>query len=196
MFVSSWGRFERKFNNIVEDLEQHGSLIDQEANEINRFGEENTLHGIRAIRAESQSQTDRRETKQGAEEFEAMSELLYTIDNGFAADMIDSAVETVPETTSPLCYLCTGLDISRSGFVAEYSLHYLRAGAGICKLCTLLFRAVENSQGPSPSASLPNTVSFYRNGSVLSLGIHGPVVLSLCAGPGILPSSWPEQHLN
>ncbi|RSL79211.1 hypothetical protein CEP52_017550 [Fusarium oligoseptatum] len=35
IFLTSWGRFERKFNNILEDLKQHGDLIDKEANARN-----------------------------------------------------------------------------------------------------------------------------------------------------------------
>ncbi|KAK6087378.1 NACHTdomain protein [Seiridium cupressi] len=32
MFLTSWGRFQRRFNSILEDLDRHGALIDQEAN--------------------------------------------------------------------------------------------------------------------------------------------------------------------
>lgn len=35
LFVTSWGRFQRKFDHILEDLDRHGSLVDNEANAHN-----------------------------------------------------------------------------------------------------------------------------------------------------------------
>lgn len=32
LFLTSWGRFQRRFDGIVESLERHGTLVDQEAN--------------------------------------------------------------------------------------------------------------------------------------------------------------------
>ncbi|KAM0476059.1 hypothetical protein ACHAPX_006475 [Trichoderma viride] len=32
LFLTSWGRFQRRFDNITEDMERHGDLIDKEAN--------------------------------------------------------------------------------------------------------------------------------------------------------------------
>ena len=34
LFVTSWGRFQRRFDNILDDLKHHGDLIDKEANAL------------------------------------------------------------------------------------------------------------------------------------------------------------------
>ncbi|RTE75699.1 hypothetical protein BHE90_009823 [Fusarium euwallaceae] len=167
MFSTSSARFQKRIHRIVEDLNRHGSLIDQWANRGRLFGARNAPEDM------SQSQIDR----------EATNELQYTTDNEFAVNMIDSATEPALEFASHLCYRCNTVDSSNSRLVIEYPLDHLREGAGACKLCTLLFQAVKNSQGSGSSASLPNMVSFHRKGSVLSLGSGGPAVLSLCAGP-------------
>ncbi|EEU35842.1 uncharacterized protein NECHADRAFT_20921, partial [Fusarium vanettenii 77-13-4] len=78
MFLTSWGRFERKFNNILEDLRQHGSLIDQEANARDISEAKKMREEIRAWRKESQSQLSREETEQSAKQFEAIASWLKT----------------------------------------------------------------------------------------------------------------------
>lgn len=69
MFLTSWGRFERKFNNILEDLKQHGSLIDQEANARN-------IAEARKMREENQSRLEREETERSAKQFETIASWL------------------------------------------------------------------------------------------------------------------------
>ncbi|CBX99800.1 hypothetical protein LEMA_P073890.1 [Plenodomus lingam JN3] len=63
LFLTSWGRFQRRFDNILQDLEYHGQLVDQEANALSIAAmadlrqqhtdwREKSLHGI--ILAEKQ----------------------------------------------------------------------------------------------------------------------------------------------
>ncbi|KAI1669942.1 NACHT domain-containing protein [Pyrenophora tritici-repentis] len=35
LFMTSWGRFQRRFSNILEELDRHGKLVDQQANALN-----------------------------------------------------------------------------------------------------------------------------------------------------------------
>ncbi|KAH7162298.1 hypothetical protein B0J13DRAFT_614956 [Dactylonectria estremocensis] len=52
-FLTTWGRFQRRFGNILEDLEYHGHLINTEANAYNISEEQKMRQDIRAWREES-----------------------------------------------------------------------------------------------------------------------------------------------
>lgn len=67
MFSTSWGCFERRFINILEDLKQHGSLIDQEANARNIAEARKMREDVRKWREESKNQVCREDTKQIAQ---------------------------------------------------------------------------------------------------------------------------------
>ncbi|KAH8688529.1 hypothetical protein BGZ61DRAFT_494602 [Ilyonectria robusta] len=76
IFLASWGRFERRFNTILEDLKQHGSLIDQEANSRNIAEARKMREDIRTWREESQSQVRREEVEQNAKQYESITSWL------------------------------------------------------------------------------------------------------------------------
>ncbi|UPK96932.1 hypothetical protein LCI18_007867 [Fusarium solani-melongenae] len=90
IFLTSWGRFERTFKHILEDLKEHGSLIDKEANARNiaeakemreniqswRKEIQARKEEIQARREESQSQLSREETEQSAKQFKAIASWL------------------------------------------------------------------------------------------------------------------------
>ncbi|KAM0420431.1 hypothetical protein ACHAPT_011852 [Fusarium lateritium] len=75
-FLTSWGRFERRFDNILEDLKQHGRLIDQEANARNITEAKKMREDIRAWREESQGRVRHDETEQSAKQFAAIASWL------------------------------------------------------------------------------------------------------------------------
>lgn len=83
IFLTSWGRFERTFKHILEDLKEHGSLIDKEANARNiaeakkmREDIKSWREEIQARREESRSQLSREETEQSANQFKAIASWL------------------------------------------------------------------------------------------------------------------------
>lgn len=72
MFLTSWGRFQRRFDNILEDLDRHGKLIDQEANARNIAAASQMRQDIRTWREESLDQVKRDEERQAAKEFRSI----------------------------------------------------------------------------------------------------------------------------
>lgn len=72
MFLTSWGRFQWRFDNILEDLDRHGKLIDEEANARNIAAASQMRQEIRAWREESIDQVKRDEERQAAKEFQSI----------------------------------------------------------------------------------------------------------------------------
>ncbi|KAF5675816.1 NACHT domain-containing protein [Fusarium heterosporum] len=72
MFTTSWGRFQRRFGNILEDLKQHGALIDLEANARNISQAKTMRDDIRKWREESETQVRREDVEQNAKQYESI----------------------------------------------------------------------------------------------------------------------------
>jgi hypothetical protein len=67
-FLTSWGRFQRRFNNILEDLARHGEQIDKEANAYNIAEAKNMRQSLEAWRQDSLAKLVRDEEEQTANE--------------------------------------------------------------------------------------------------------------------------------
>ncbi|PSN67186.1 hypothetical protein BS50DRAFT_384791 [Corynespora cassiicola Philippines] len=72
LFLTSWGRFQRRFDNILDDMHRHGALIDQEANAHNISEAQQMRRDIRAWREESLDQMRRDEEQTAAKHYEAI----------------------------------------------------------------------------------------------------------------------------
>ncbi|KAM0555877.1 hypothetical protein ACHAPJ_006279 [Fusarium lateritium] len=72
MFSTSWGRFERRFANILEDLKQHGSLIDLEANARDIAEAKEMRNSIRKWREESENKAHLQEVEENAKQYESI----------------------------------------------------------------------------------------------------------------------------
>ncbi|EAQ87140.1 hypothetical protein CHGG_03759 [Chaetomium globosum CBS 148.51] len=72
LFLTSWGRFQRRFDNILEDMERHEALIDLEAN-ARDIGEGRQLRqDIRLWREESLAKTRRLDEEHAAKQYKAI----------------------------------------------------------------------------------------------------------------------------
>jgi hypothetical protein len=69
MFLTSWGRFQRRFDNIIDDLKRHGDLIDREASARNISEAQKMRQEIRAWREESLDQVKQIEEEQAARQY-------------------------------------------------------------------------------------------------------------------------------
>ncbi|KAJ4152324.1 hypothetical protein NW754_004119 [Fusarium falciforme] len=147
MFVTSWGRFERKFSNILEDLNRHGSLIDQEANALNIVEAKKMREDIRTWREESQSQLSREETKQGAKQFEAIASWLK-INESDQLTIFDSISSEVTEYQGTCGWILKNPKVS-SWFQNKQDTPTLwlqgSAGTGKSVLCTQLVKFMQAS---------------------------------------------------
>ena len=72
MFLTSWGRFQTRFDNILEDLDRHGMLIDQEANAHNIAAASQMRLEIRTWREESLEQVKLNEERQAAKDLRSI----------------------------------------------------------------------------------------------------------------------------
>ncbi|KAL6352221.1 hypothetical protein LRP88_14426 [Fusarium phalaenopsidis] len=147
MFLTSWGRFGRKFDNILEDMNRHGSLIDQEANARNIAEAKKMREDIRAWREESQSQLSREETEQSAKQFEAIASWLKINESDQLA-IFDSISSEVTEYQGTCGWILKNLKI-RSWFQRKPDTPALwlqgSAGTGKSVLCTQLVNFMKAS---------------------------------------------------
>jgi archaellum biogenesis ATPase FlaH len=72
MFLTSWGRFQRRFDNILEDMKRHGELVDKEANAYDIAESRQMRQDIRAWREESLEQVERHEKEQAAKQYQTI----------------------------------------------------------------------------------------------------------------------------
>ncbi|RGP69068.1 nacht domain-containing [Fusarium longipes] len=72
MFSTSWGRFQRRFDNILEDLNRHGTLIDLEANARNISEAKSMRDDIRKWKEESEKKIDQQELEHNASQYDSI----------------------------------------------------------------------------------------------------------------------------
>jgi hypothetical protein len=72
MFTTSWGRFQARFGNILEDLKQHGALIDLEANARDISQAKAMRDDIRKWREESENRVSQEDIEQNAKQYESI----------------------------------------------------------------------------------------------------------------------------
>ena len=70
--MTSWGRFQRKFDHILEDLDRHGSLVDNEANARNIAESRRMREKIQAWKEKSMIKMEQDEKDKQGREFEAI----------------------------------------------------------------------------------------------------------------------------
>lgn len=72
LFLTSWGRFQRRFENILDDLKRHGELIDLEANARNIAEARQMRRDIRTWREESLDQVRCHEEERAAKHYRSI----------------------------------------------------------------------------------------------------------------------------
>jgi hypothetical protein len=72
LFLTSWGRFQRHFDNIIEDMKRHEQLVDLQANAQNISEAKEMRESIEAWREESQAQLQQLDEKQANKQFESI----------------------------------------------------------------------------------------------------------------------------
>ncbi|KAH8690624.1 NACHT domain protein [Talaromyces proteolyticus] len=71
-FLTSWGRFQRRFDSILEDLARHEQQIDKEANAYNIFEARNMRKALEEWRQENLAKVKHEEEEQTARQLEAI----------------------------------------------------------------------------------------------------------------------------
>ncbi|KAK7952737.1 uncharacterized protein PG986_008465 [Apiospora aurea] len=69
LFVTSWHRFQRRFDNIIDDMRRHEELIDKEANTHHIAKAQQMQQEIRAWRGECTEQLQRSEEEHGIKQY-------------------------------------------------------------------------------------------------------------------------------
>lgn len=78
MFSTTWGRFQRRFDNILEDLDKHGTLIDLEANAHDISQAKVMREDIRKWKEESEKRDRQHDIEQNAKQYESIVSWLKT----------------------------------------------------------------------------------------------------------------------
>lgn len=102
LFLSSWGRFQRRFDNILDDLKRHGELIDKEANALNISEAREARQKIDAWREESHANLDRYYQKQVTDQLQGIMTWLRWDDSDRLAifDKLSTEGSKYPGTVS------------------------------------------------------------------------------------------------
>ncbi|KAF9784159.1 hypothetical protein IL306_008312 [Fusarium sp. DS 682] len=100
IFSASWGRFERRFGNILEDLKQHGTLIDLEANARDISQAKTMRDDIRKWREESENRVRQEDIEHSSKQYESIVSWLKVNDADQLAiiDSISSEAAEYPGT--------------------------------------------------------------------------------------------------
>ncbi|WYZ42137.1 hypothetical protein EsH8_V_001032 [Colletotrichum jinshuiense] len=101
LFLTSWGRFQRRFEGILEDIERHGALIDKEATARNIFEARQMRQDIRQWREENLGSLDQQEAQQSSKQFQSILSWLK-IDESDQLALLDS-VTTEEEKYPGVC---------------------------------------------------------------------------------------------
>ncbi|KAI0421831.1 hypothetical protein F5X98DRAFT_389104 [Xylaria grammica] len=80
-FLTSWGRFEGRFDNILEDLKRHGDQLDREANAYNIVEAKNMRENLQQWRQESLVKAQQYEEEQNTRQLQAVYSWLRFNDN-------------------------------------------------------------------------------------------------------------------
>ncbi|KAM0810766.1 putative NACHT domain-containing protein [Seiridium cardinale] len=81
MFLTSWGRFQRRFTSILEDLDRHGALIDQEANARHISGSLKHWQDIQSWREDCLERVNQQEAEQSTKQFHYIASWLKANDS-------------------------------------------------------------------------------------------------------------------
>ncbi|KAH9885562.1 hypothetical protein F4778DRAFT_774332 [Xylariomycetidae sp. FL2044] len=102
LFVTSWGRFQRRFDNILEDMRRHGELVDKEANANHILETRQMRQEMREWREESLASVDQFEKGQGAKQYNAIVSWLR-VDDSEQLAIVDSIPGESAEYVAGTC---------------------------------------------------------------------------------------------
>ncbi|KAL7804000.1 hypothetical protein V8C43DRAFT_1900 [Trichoderma afarasin] len=72
LFLTTWGRFQRRFDNILEDMKRHEALIDREANARNIAESKEMRQDIRRWREQSLEQVSNLDGEEAAKQYQSI----------------------------------------------------------------------------------------------------------------------------
>ncbi|KAI1742969.1 hypothetical protein F4680DRAFT_388566 [Xylaria scruposa] len=81
LFLTSWGRFQRRFNSKLEDMKRHERLIDKEANARNIAEAREMRQEIRQWRQENLEQIERLEREESEKQYHSIASWLKVDDS-------------------------------------------------------------------------------------------------------------------
>ncbi|KAK2060826.1 hypothetical protein LY76DRAFT_509171 [Colletotrichum caudatum] len=102
LFLTSWGRFQRRFDNVLDDLDRHGDLIDKQANALNIFEAQQMHREIRDWKEKSIESLSIQEKEQSGKQYQAIAAWLKYDDSDQLSifDSISTEVNNFPGTCS------------------------------------------------------------------------------------------------
>ncbi|KAM5354528.1 hypothetical protein ACJ41O_001175 [Fusarium nematophilum] len=102
LFVTSWGRFQRRFDGIIEDLKAHEELVDKTANVVNIAEAREMRDKLQTWRLESLERLSKDEEEQTATQYQAIVGWLKLDDSSQSTifDSIDTEAQKCPGSCS------------------------------------------------------------------------------------------------
>ncbi|KAJ4127046.1 hypothetical protein NW768_008667 [Fusarium equiseti] len=148
MFSTSWGRFQRRFDNIIEDLNKHGALIDLEANARDIAEAKMMRENIQKWREESEDRVRQQDREQNAKQYESIVSWLKTNETDQLA-IIDSISSDTTEYQGTCAWILKNKRIvSWADARPDTPALWLKgsAGSGKSVLCTQLVNFLKGTK--------------------------------------------------
>lgn len=101
LFITSWGRFQRRFDSIIDDLKAHESLVDKTANAVGLSESRKMREELATLRQEVLDQVSKEEEERTATQFVAIVGWLK-MDDSEQAKLFES-VMTEPRKYAETC---------------------------------------------------------------------------------------------
>ncbi|KAI1070812.1 hypothetical protein LB507_006787 [Fusarium sp. FIESC RH6] len=148
MFSTSWGRFQRRFDNIIEDLNKHGALIDLEANARDIAEAKAMRENIQRWKEESEDRVRQQDREQNAKQYESIVSWLKTNETDQLA-IIDSISSDATEYQGTCSWILKNRKVtSWANDKPDTPALWLKgsAGSGKSVLCTQLVNFLKGTK--------------------------------------------------
>ncbi|KAK0613980.1 hypothetical protein B0T14DRAFT_592027 [Immersiella caudata] len=154
LFLTTWGRFQREFDGILDDLKMNGDLIDKEANAHNIVEARAMRRNLDSWKAHSLAQLAQSQREQAARQIQGLISWLHLDDSDQLA-LVDSLTE---------------VGVSHPGTV-DWVLKKSQLAAWLRPTADSRFLWLHGGPGTGKSVILAQLVSFLRS-SNKSLVVH------------------------
>ncbi|KAI5465360.1 hypothetical protein BGZ63DRAFT_479030 [Mariannaea sp. PMI_226] len=149
LFLTSWGRFQRRFDGIIEDLKAHEELVDKTANAVDISESKDMRHQLQIWRQEYLEKLAKEEAEQTAAQYLAVVGYLKSDESTQLKifDAIASEARTNPGTCDWILKQSAIQSWMRSHLSSTCLLLHGRAGTGKSVLATQIVQFLQASKG-------------------------------------------------
>ncbi|KAK0713509.1 hypothetical protein B0T26DRAFT_365769 [Lasiosphaeria miniovina] len=195
IFVTAWGRFQREFENILEDLKNHEDLIDKEVNAHNIVEAREMRAHLEAWRIESSERLAREEKERTARQLQDLTSWLR-LDNSDQIVLLDSITKVGTDYPGTVDWIVKKPQVVawlRS--TSEVPFLWLQGGPGTGK-SVIIGRLLAFLKASNSSVVLSHACSYSYNSSTMYDQIIKSLLLQCTRVDGDLVAHIWEEYVG